>query len=211
MKNINLLIIMLLFVFAMGTSNFAQYKGEVADKAGKVNPILVGQKIPDVTIEDLDGNKVNLREAVAKKPTVLIVYRGGWCPYCNSHLAELKDVEQKILDKGYKILALSMDKPEKLRATLDKHEMNYTLLSDNEAEAVTKMGLAFKVQDKMFSKLKSNGMNLEEYSGKEHHILPAPAAFVISTDGTVQFSYVNPNYKVRIKPELLVKAAEVYK
>ena len=211
MRKINLLILALFLLFAAGTSNFAQNKGEVADKAGKINPILVGQKVPDVTIEDFDGNKVNLREAVAKKPTVLIVYRGGWCPYCNSHLADLKDVEQEILDNGYQILALSMDKPEKLRATLDKHEMNYTLLSDNEAEAVTKMGLAFKVHDKMFNKLKSNGMNLEEYSGKEHHILPAPAAFVIGTDGTVKFSYVNPNYDVRIKPELLVKAVEVYK
>ena len=36
-----------------------------------------------------DGTPFDLGAAFSEKPTVLIFYRGGWCPFCNRELGEL--------------------------------------------------------------------------------------------------------------------------
>jgi peroxiredoxin len=43
--------------------------------------------------------------------------------------------------------------------------------------------------------------------GYTHHNLPVPATYIVSSDGTIRFAYVNPNYKVRLHPDVLVAAA----
>ena len=50
----------------------------VAPDAEQITPLLPGQKVPDVTFKTLDGGNYNLLQEAAKKPLVLIFYRGGW-------------------------------------------------------------------------------------------------------------------------------------
>ncbi|MGA9575264.1 MAG: hypothetical protein WBS20_15095, partial [Lysobacterales bacterium] len=54
------------------------------------------------------------------------------------------------------------------------------------------------------------GIDLEKASGENHHVLPAPATFIIGTDGVINFAYINPNYKVRLHPDVLLAAAKAY-
>jgi peroxiredoxin len=53
-------------------------------------------------------------------------------------------------------------------------------------------------------------IDLEEYAGAKHHLLPAPAVFIVSGKGQILFQYVNPDYKVRLHPEILLAAAKAY-
>jgi hypothetical protein len=53
-------------------------------------------------------------------------------------------------------------------------------------------------------------MDIEEASGQEHHMLPVPAVFMLGgTKGLIEFEYVNPDYRVRMSPDLLLAAAKV--
>ncbi len=67
--------------------------------------------------------------------------------------------------------------------------------------------VAYQVDADTLSQLAKFGVDLEEASGEKHHILPVPAVFVAGTDGIIQFCYANPDYKVRIAPDLLLAAA----
>jgi peroxiredoxin len=40
--------------------------------------------------------------------------------------------------------------------------------------------------------------------------LPAPATFLIGSDGIIRFEYTNPDYKVRLHPDVLLAAANAY-
>jgi hypothetical protein len=40
--------------------------------------------------------------------------------------------------------------------------------------------------------------------------LPAPAVFIVSGKGQILFQYVNPDYKVRLHPEILLAAAKAF-
>ena len=44
----------------------------------------------------------------------------------------------------------------------------------------------------------------------EHRRLPAPAPFLVGTDGLVHFRYANPNDRMRLDPELLIAAAGLH-
>ncbi|MTI89510.1 MAG: AhpC/TSA family protein [Balneolaceae bacterium] len=183
----------------------------VAPSADKVHPLLISSTIPDVSVKTIDGENVKLRELTSKKPTILIFYRGGWCPYCNQHLAELQQVEDKLYDMGYQVLALSPDRPTKLKESMNKHELDYTLLSDSPMNATKAFGLAFEMEESLVKTYKEDyNIDIEGDSGYGHHLLPAPAVYIIDTDGTVQFNYVNPNYRERIRGNILLAAAEAY-
>jgi peroxiredoxin len=181
-----------------------------ADDAADVKPILTGTHIPNAMVQTVEGENISIKKLVRKKPTVLIFYRGSWCPYCNRHLAELQQAEQQLVEMGYQILAVSPDQPQYLKRSINKHELNYTLLSDSPMELTKAFGLAFKVDDKTVQRYKENGIDLEKNSGYDHHLLPAPAVFLINPDGLITFQYVNPNYKTRIKSEVLLSAAKAY-
>ena len=184
--------------------------GEVAVSADKIHPLLVGSKVPPLILLTTESEAYDLTAAIAKKPTVIIFYRGSWCPYCNLHLSELKDAESELLELGYQIIAISPDKPENLKTSIEKHKMKYQLLSDSKMEAAKAFGIAFKVDDETLNKYEKYGINLEAASGEKHHMLPVPAVFLVNTDAIIQFQYVNPNYKVRLKKEVILAAAMAF-
>ena len=169
----------------------------------------VGDTIPDVSLRTEENQSVRLRELVSEKPTVLIFYRGGWCPFCNRHLQSLAGIEDDLNKAGAQLLAVSMDTPAKLKATPDREKLHYRLFSDSDAVAATAFGIAFKVDDTLVKKYKdAYKIDLEAASGNDHHILPYPAVFIVNTNGVIRFAHVNPDYKVRLAPAKILEAVQ---
>jgi hypothetical protein len=52
--------------------------GEEPMAPDQVQPILLGSELPEATISDLDGNELQLADAIGDDPTLLIFFRGGW-------------------------------------------------------------------------------------------------------------------------------------
>lgn len=177
--------------------------------ADAARPLAVGDAIPDVTLRTEEDREVSLRKLVAAKPTVLIFYRGGWCPFCTRHLSELAGIEKDLATAGAQLLAISMDQPSKLRETPQRDKLGYRLLSDSDANAAKSFGIVFQVEDALVQKYKdAYRIDLEAASGRTHHLLPHPAVFVADTGGTIRFAHVNPHYKVRLEPKRILEAAE---
>jgi peroxiredoxin len=169
-------------------------------------PLKEGDSIPDVQLRTEADQEVSLRDLVAEKPTVLIFYRGGWCPFCTRHLSDLAGIETDLEKSGAQLLAISMDKPEKLRETPNRDKLGYRLLSDSEAVAAKAFGIAFQVEEDLVKKYKeSYQIDLEAASGQTHHILPHPAVFVADTKGKIRFASVNSDYKVRLEPAKILE------
>jgi peroxiredoxin len=173
------------------------------------NPLTVGDAVPDVTLRTEEGTEVNLRKLVSEKPTVLIFYRGGWCPFCTRHLQALVGIEDELNRAGAQMLAISMDQPAKLKETPDRDKLGYRILSDSDAAAAKAFGIAFQVEEALVRKYKeSYQIDLEAASGRDHHILPHPAVFVVDTNGRIRFADVNPDYRTRLEPARILEAAK---
>lgn len=180
----------------MGTSMIPQ-------KAEDISPLLVGEKIPMATLADQTGKMIDLNTLVSEKPTILIFYRGGWCPYCSKQLAGLEGIAEDLNKTGYQLLAVSTDKPDGLMASVQKENLTYTLLSDADVSLAKKFGIAFKAPKSYWDLLpKSSG-------GKNKDLLlPVPSVFILDRKGKINFEYINPDFTQRLKPQLLKVVAE---
>lgn len=167
-----------------------------------------GDTVPDVVLRDADDDEVKLRERVARRPAVLVFYRGGWCPFCTKHLMELAQIKDELLESGHQLLAISPDRPAKIREMPNRRKLGYTLLSDSDTTAAEAFGIAFQLPEDLVSKYKKEyQIDVEAASGESHHRLPHPAVFVVGKDGVIRFAHVNPDYKTRLDPEAILKAA----
>jgi peroxiredoxin len=179
----------------------------VPQDPAQVSPLAVGTTIPIVTVRSPDGADRTLSPRSLAKPTILIFYRGGWCPYCNTHLGELRKVESELIDLGYDLLFLSADRPELLYSSLKEPDLNYTILSDARMAAARAYGVAFRVDDATVARYKGFGIDLEAASGETHHELPVPAVFIVDRSGVIRFVHANADYKVRLAPDVLLAEA----
>lgn len=194
----------------LSLSAIAMDRTQIAAEPEFVTPLLNGQQVPDVQVQTVDGKWVNLKKMVAEKPTVILFYRGGWCPYCNRQLAGLKPMEKKFTDLGYQILAISPDTPKRLKEQQTKEEFAVTLLSDSKLNAIREFGIGFALPEKTVKRYQDMiGAKLATLDGGTQVVLPAPAVFVADQTGLIKFQYVNPNFRVRLSPELLYQAAKL--
>lgn len=180
----------ILLLFCISSISYAQ----VADLPENICPLLIGEKIPNVKLRDVNGKTFETKSIFTKK-TVLIVYRGGWCPYCNSQLSDMQEIEKQIVDLGYQIVAISPDAPNFLKITSKKEKLNYLLYSDSEGNFAQALGIAFKKEKP----------KLDKYSeGKNPGFLPVPTVYILNDEREIEFLYINPNYTQRLKGNVLL-------
>lgn len=179
-----------------------------ANSPAEISPILIGAGIPELTLATADGNTFDLQAAITGKPTIMFFYRGGWCSYCNKQLEQMQNLAPQFTEIGYQIIGISPDQPAMLIPSIEKHKLEYRLLSDSQMTAARALGIAFKVDDKTFEFYKNSNIDIEQASGEKHHLLPVPSVFIIGSDGIIRFEYINPDYKVRLKPDLLLGMAK---
>ncbi len=190
-------------MITLGLSANAQ--NELPKTASEIAPLLIGEKIPNLTLKSSEGIDVNLETLFIKQKTILVFYRGGWCPYCNVHLAALGEAEKELLNLGYQIVAVSPDSPKNLKVSDEKEKLNYLLLSDSNGNLAKAAGIAFQAPDnyKPYISGASEGTNAS--------FLPVPTVFIINKNSEIQFEHINPNYKERISNELIISVAKSLK
>ncbi len=175
---------------------------QVADTAQSAKPLQPGAHVPEVALMTIDSTKTTLKDALGGKKTVLVFYRGGWCPFCNAHLADLGANQQKFEDAGWQIVGITPDLPQNIVNTEDKHKLTFKIYSDSKAEALKAFGVAFRVDDGTYTMYKDKyHLDLEKWSGDTSHILPVPSVFLVDAQGVIRFTHADPDYKVRMKAD----------
>ena len=183
-------------------------------KAEDISPLQAGDRAPAFTVRTVEGNPYHFDPDNLERPTVLISFRGGWCPYCNMHLSELRHVIPEIRANGFDVLFLSNDRPELLYESLKKETqeaidgLDYVILSDADIDAALAFGTAFEVSDGLIQSRHDKGQDIKDSSISKYRALTVPAVFVIDKSGEISFAYANPNYKVRLSAEALKEAAD---
>jgi peroxiredoxin len=178
-----------------------------ADPA-QVKPLNVGDRAPTFTVRTAKGDSYVFDANKRTKPALLIFYRGGWCPYCNTQLASLRTAEPELIAMGYEVLFMSTDRPELLYSSLKEPGINYTLLSDAKVQAAEAFGVAFRLDDATFARYKGFGIDLEATTGETHHELPVPSVFIVDKRGVIRFVHWNPDFKVRLGADDILAAGK---
>jgi peroxiredoxin len=179
----------------------------VPDDPHNVTPIEINTAAPKFVAKEVDGRTFRFDPTSLRQPTMIIFYRGGWCPYCNAQLQDLHTVVPQIVAMGYQVLFLSTDQPTLLYSSL-KEKVDYHLLSDSSMDAAYAFGVAFHVDAATLAKMKTYGIDLEATQGSARHELPVPSVFIVDQRGVVRFRHYDPDYTVRLDAAHVLAAAK---
>lgn len=106
------------------------------------------------------------------EPSVLVFYRGDWCPYCNGQLAAYARDAQSFA--GAAVYGISVDPPERNAAMVEKLVLPFPLLADPDAVAIEAYGL----------------LDVEQGISR-------PAIVVVDAHGVVTYAYAGEDFSDR--------------
>lgn len=89
----------------------------------------VGDKAPDFTVNDQDGNPVKLSSLKGKK-VVLYFYPKDMTPGCTAEACNLRDNYRSMLKQGYEVLGVSTDNEKIHKKFIEKEKLPFRLLAD---------------------------------------------------------------------------------
>jgi peroxiredoxin len=178
-----------------------------ADKPG----LAVGDKAPaNLTVRTVNDEAVTLESLWADGPVVVTFYRGGWCPYCTKDLAKWEPKLSEVESLGAEFVAITMEKPEAAKATSTKHAPDMRVLSDTTGDVSRAFRLAFSLDEKTTKKYKGYGINLEANNASGEWDLPAPATYIIDSNGVIRYAWADWDYSKRAPiPEVLKSLRDV--
>ena len=99
-----------------------------------------GDKAPNFSALDNKGNSVSLTDFQGKK-LVLFFYPKANTPGCTMEACDLRDNYQSFLAKGYAVLGASADSAKKQQNWIDKHELPFPLLADEDKSVIQAFGV----------------------------------------------------------------------
>ena len=169
--------------------------------------IKLGQKVPTFELPNPEGSLIALDDLLNKGPVVLTFYRGAWCPYCNLQLRALQTRLDEIHALGASLIAISPQVPDESMTKDEISEMDFIVLSDQDANVASQYGVAWQVPEHLLQHMRvDRNLDLEIINNGNGSVLPIPATFVLGQDGVVTWRYVDVDYRTRSEPQDIIDA-----
>jgi peroxiredoxin len=148
--------------------------------------INVGDRLPSFSLPAQDGSLVALP---AGKPTILVFFRGHWCPYCRWELTGLQTINNEVTELGGEVIGVSPDSAvdsDELRGRL---HLAFKVLSDDDLAVTDVFGLRH--------------VGGQASTGTD---MPFPTTFIVDEAGVVRQKFENETYKDRPSPRDVLAA-----
>ncbi|MCP4804541.1 MAG: AhpC/TSA family protein [Proteobacteria bacterium] len=175
-----------------------------ADFQGTELGLPPGTAAPDADVRTLQGEPTRLAEHV-DGTTLVVFYKGGWCPFCNAHLRELATAYPEFQARGVDIVAISVDSAEAATLTAATWEIPFAVLSDPNLEAHRGYDVVWTASGFEKRLLKLTGADLEAWSGRDDGVTAWPAVFLVE-EGVVTWGHVDEALKERPSIDQLLGA-----
>jgi peroxiredoxin len=167
----------------------------------------VGTAMPDGALLDAYGHPTTLAQARAGRPTVVVFYRGAWCPYCNLTLRTYQDVLASALDaQDTALIAISPQKPDGSLSMQEKHGLTFAVLSDPGSQIAGQLGILTMPGEDVRQAQAALGLDLAAINADGTHTIPMPTVVIVDTAGTIRWIDVHPNYTTRTEPGVILEA-----
>ncbi len=194
----------------MNAAHAAPETGKMTTEAASPG-LKVGEKAPDAKVLTEKGEAKQLAEIMKGKKTIVVFYRGGWCPFCTKSLKGWQGHMDDVTKAGAQIVFISPEKPENATKTEATTGVGATVYSDTSMAAAKAFKLDFVLDDKTQEKYKGYGINLAEQNASGTWALPHPATYIIDEKGEIRFAESSVDYTKRTDPQKVIDALKAMK
>lgn len=152
------------------------------------NSLRVGNILP--SFEIYKGSTKIQSESFLGFPTIIIFYRGNWCPFCMAQIKELAQQYRQLVLSGIKIVLIS-PQPEKITENLAKRfNVPFIFLTDKDNKSAEKLGLNHKQG-------LPKGLELMGYDSNTVF----PTVIVTNKEGEIIYLDETPSFRNRPEPK----------
>lgn len=183
---------------------------EVTESGVLESALKVGDKAPDFVLPNAEGENIRLMDLLADGPVILTWYRGGWCPYCNIQLNEYNKRLDDFKKYDGQVVAVSPEIPDSSLSTKEKSLLQFQVLSDVGNKVAREYGIVYTLPKRVSDVLKVH-IDLPAYNNDNSDELPLAVTYVIDTDGTIRYAFVDGDYKKRAEPDDIIAALKEIK
>jgi peroxiredoxin len=114
-----------------------------------------GDSFPTLTLTQPGGQSLTLPQAFAGHYGVVLLFRGSWCPYCNTQLRAFQRNADRLAEADIMVAALSVDDEAATVELIAKHGLTFPVGHSADAAAVSAATGAFVNSDPTY--LQSTG------------------------------------------------------
>lgn len=100
----------------------------------------IGNMAPAFTLLNQEGKKVSLKDYKGEKNVVLYFYPKAMTPGCTTQACALRDTKAELDALDAVAIGVSPDAVPRLPRFIEKHDLNFTLLSDEDHAIAEKYG-----------------------------------------------------------------------
>ena len=136
-----------------------------------------------------------------RRTSVLVFYRGAWCPYCNIALSAYQEqLVPQLTGRGIRLVAVSPQKPDGSLTMQQKHSLAFTVVSDPGNAIATRLGILTRPSQEARAAQLQLGLDLAGVNADGTVNLPMPATVILDAARTVRWIDVHPDYSTRTEP-----------
>lgn len=139
----------------------------------------IGDKIPNFTAKDTNGNLFDSQDYIGKQPLVIYFYPKDDTPGCTAQACSFRDNYQEFKDLGAEVVGISSDTVTSHLKFKSKFNLPFILLSDNDK----KLRKLFGVQNNLF-------------------IIPGRETFVMDKNGIILMIFNSMSAEIHIEKAL---------
>jgi peroxiredoxin Q/BCP len=131
-------------------------------------PVQPGERAPDFTLPDHNGEPVTLSKLLEERAVVLFFYPKDDTPTCTREACAFRDAFDEFVEAGATVVGISADAADSHRRFIDKFSLPFTLVSDTRGS----VRAAYRVPKTLF-------------------VLPGRTTFVIDRRGIVRMAFTS--------------------
>lgn len=184
----------------LGAAWFPVTRHELKLTGSKHLKLRVGDSFPPINLLTTDGRQVTEKTLIASAPSLLVLYRGWWCPSSKSQLGELAHHYEILREAGLTIFAASVDEPAEA-APIQQHVGDkITILCNVPESLLEEVGARDQRGAPWYDRI---------LFGAKRQDIAMPSALVINASGKIVFIYRSTRVDDRARPEDIIASLEM--
>jgi peroxiredoxin len=138
-----------------------------------------------------DGRQVTEKDLIVSAPTLLMLYRGWWCPSSKSQLGETVHYYENLSEAGLTIFAASVDEPAEAAPIQQFVGDKITILCNVPESLLDEIGARDQRGAPWYDRI---------LFGAKQQDIAMPSALVINASGKIVFVYRSTRVDDRARP-----------
>jgi peroxiredoxin len=180
-----------LITVILGVAWFPVTRHELKLTGSKHLKLRVGDRLPRFSLMTTDGRPITDEDLIASAPTLLVLYRGWWCPSSKSQLDEIARDSERFRKAGITIFAASVDEPAEA-APIQQHVGDkITILCNVPESLLDEVGVRDQRGAPWYDRI---------LFGAKQQDISMPSALVVNASGKIVFIYRSTRVDDRARP-----------